>query len=118
MADLLSIISANYVAVGQNVVKPGKYVDVDPQMFEGSWNGKYANGQQFSIQISNVQGFRAKVKYQSGSVLKYQEVLIKDNAFRVADSKFQLTKPGTAQIKTVLGNGSSQTLETSFAKKS
>lgn len=118
MADIFSIISSNYVTVGQSVVKPGKYVNVDPALFEGSWSGSYASGQQFNIQVSDVTGFRAKVKYQSGAVVKYQDVLIKDNAFRVGDSKFTLTKVGTAQVKTVLTTNGKQTLETAFAKQS
>ena len=120
MADILSTISASYVAAGQNVAKPGKYVNVDPEKFEGAWDGKYANNQTFSIQVSNVVGFRAKVKYQSGPVTKFQDVLIKDNSFRIADSKFTLTRDGVAQVKTVLTNAANgqQSLETAFAKQS
>jgi len=120
MADVLSILSSSYVSAAQNVAKPGKYVNVEPKRFEGSWDGKYANNQKFSIQISNVDGFRAKVKYQSGAVTKFQDVLIKDNAFRIGDSKFTLTRNGVAEVKTVLTNSStgSQSLETAFAKQS
>src|SRR5437870_4030201 len=62
-------------------------------------------GEKFSFSISGVQGFRAKVKYQSvkGPVL-FQDVLIKDNSFRIGDSKFLLKKIGHAQIKTVVTN--------------
>ena len=69
--------------------------------------------------ISNVTGFRAKAKYQSGATVKYQDVLIKDNAFRVGDSKFAVTRAGVAQLKTVMtdpGSGA-QTLETAYAKQ-
>ena len=52
--------------------------------------GKYGNGQSFDVSISNVDGFRAKVKYQSGSTVKYQDVLIKDSSFRIGDSKFMV----------------------------
>jgi hypothetical protein len=103
MADVFSIIASNYATVGQNVnLNTGKYVDVDPRAFEGTWSGKYANQKSFSVTISNVNGFRAKAKYQYGSTIKYQEVLIKNNAFRVGDSKFVLTKAGTAQVNTVM----------------
>lgn len=120
MADILSILKSNYTAVGQASLKPGKYVNVDPEKFEGSWNGKYANNQQFSIQISNVSGFRAKVRYQSGPITKYQDVLIKDSAFRIGDTRFTLTREGVAQIKSVVTNASTggQSLETAFAKQS
>jgi hypothetical protein len=103
MADVLSILATNYTTVGQNVnLSTGKYVDVDPKAFEGTWSGKYANQKPFSVTISNVNGFRAKAKYQYGTTIKYQDVLIKNSAFRVGDSKFTLTKAGTAQVNTVM----------------
>jgi hypothetical protein len=103
MADVLSILATNYTTVGQNVnLSTGKYVDVDPKAFEGTWSGKYANQKPFSVTISNVNGFRAKAKYQYGTTIKYQDVLIKNNAFRVGDSKVALTKAGTAQVNTVM----------------
>lgn len=117
MADVFSILSANYTAVGQNVnLTTGKYVDVDPKAFEGTWSGKYANQKPFSVMISNVNGFRAKAKYQYGTTVKYQEVLIKNNSFRVGDSKFTLTKAGTAQVNTVMTNAATgaSTLETAY----
>jgi hypothetical protein len=120
MADILGIISSNYLTVGSNVnISGSKYVNVDPAAFEGSWTGKYANNQSFTVSISNVTGFRAKAKYQSGSTVKYQDVLIKDNAFRIGDSKFTLTRAGVAQLKTVMTNpaNGSQTLETAYAKQ-
>ena len=117
MADILSILSANYTAVGQNVnLNTGKYVNVDPKAFEGTWSGKYANQKPFSVTISNVNGFRAKAKYQYGTTVKYQDVLIKNSAFRVGDSKFTLTKAGTAQVNTVMADPATgaSTLETAY----
>ncbi|WP_024577027.1 MULTISPECIES: hypothetical protein [unclassified Afipia] len=121
MSDIYSILQSNYVAVGSNVnYSKGPYVAVDAASYEGNWTGKYANNDQFSIQVSNVVGFRAKVRYQSGATMKYQEVLIRDNSFRIGDSKFTLTKQGTAQIKTVMTNPATgaQSLETAYAKQS
>jgi hypothetical protein len=120
MADLLQILSSNYVAVGSLSTTAGKkYVNVDPARFEGSWNGKYADGKAFSIAVSNVNGFRAQAKYQSNGTVKYQNVLIaSDNTFRIGDSKFTLTKPGTAQIKTVISDALGQSrMETAYAKQ-
>ena len=120
MADILGIISSNYLTVGNNVnISGSKYVNVDPAAFEGSWTGKYANNQSFTVSISNVTGFRAKAKYQSGSTVKYQDVLIKDNAFRIGDSKFTLTRAGVAQVKTVMTNPATgaSTLETAYAQQ-
>jgi hypothetical protein len=102
VADIFNIIAANYTAVGLNVGTHSKYVNVDAKSFEGTWSGKYADNSSFSLAVSNVTGFRAKVKYESGPTLKYQDVLIRDNSFRIGDSKFTLTRAGVAQIKTVM----------------
>lgn len=121
MADLLSIISANYVKVGSmNTTSNTPYVPVDAPSYEGTWSGAYANNDKFTVQITDIVGFRAKVRYQSGATLKYQDVLIKDNSFKFGDSKFTLTKTGTAQIKTVMTNPATgaQSLETAYAHQS
>src|SRR5258706_16137262 len=91
MADVMSILSANYKTVGLTVPSKTPYVAVDPALYEGSWTGKYADNKAFTITVSNVTGFRAKVQYQSGGTTKYQAVLITDSAFRVVDTKFTLT---------------------------
>jgi hypothetical protein len=104
MADMMSILAANYKAVGLNVPSNTPYVAVDPELYEGSWTGKYANNKSFKIQVSNVTGFRAKVHYQSDGTSKYQDVLIKDQSFRVGDTKFTLTSIGTALIKNVVND--------------
>lgn len=117
MADITQILSSSYVAAGANVNLPGKYVDVDPATFEGAWRGKYADGKRFTISVSNVSGFRAKAKYESEGTVKYQDVLIKNNAFRVGDSKFMLTTPGVAQVKTVMDKGAGSTMETAYARQ-
>jgi hypothetical protein len=97
MADVMSILSSSYAT--QTPITAGKYVNVDPATFQGSWTGTYANKKTFKIDVSQVSGFRAQVKYQSGETVKFQQVLIKDNAFRVGDTKFQLTGNGKATIK-------------------
>jgi len=53
-------------------------------------------------------------------VSKYQEVLIKDNSFRIGDTKFTLTAQGQAQIKNVVTDpASGQTyLDTAYATQS
>lgn len=121
MSDIYSIISANYVAVGSYVnYQKGPYTPVDASLYEGQWSGKYADNTSYTIQISNVSGFRAKVRYQSGSTVKYQDVLIRDNSFRFGDSKFTLTANNKAQVKTVMTNAATgaQSLETSYASRS
>lgn len=105
MADILSILSMAYKTAPAPSSSHAKYVAVDPKLYTGTWRGAYSKGEKFSFTISNVQGFRAKVRYQSGNgPVQFQDVLIKDNSFRVGDSKFLLKKVGHAQIKTVVTN--------------
>ena len=102
MADMMSILQASYKAAGLNVPSKTPYVAVDPALFEGRWTGKYADNKTFTIKVSDVTGFRAKVQYHSGDTNKYQDVLIKDYAFRIGDTKFQLQGKGKALIKNVV----------------
>ena len=102
MADILNIIAANYTTVGGMVPSKTPYVAVDPNLYAGSWSGKYADNKSFTVMVSDVAGFRAKVHYQSGATSKYQDVLIKDGAFRVGDTKFTLMQQGTALIANVV----------------
>lgn len=121
MVDILQALSSNYVAMGSLYANAGKkYVNVNPELFEGTWRGKYADGKAFALSVSNIQGFRATAKYESGGTLKYQNVLIAaDGTFRVGDTKFTLTKQGTAEIKTVMVKaGQPSTIETAYAKQS
>jgi hypothetical protein len=121
MSDIMSILSAAYKSNTLNTVKgSSKYVAVDPSLYTGTWSGKYANNKSFTFTISNVNGFHAKVRYQSEGVSKYQDVLIKDSAFRIGDTKFTLTDNGKAQIKNVVTDAASgQTyLDTAYATQS
>jgi hypothetical protein len=119
MADMLSILSANYKTVGLMTPSKTPYKDVDPDLYKGTWTGTYANAKKFTITVSDVSGFRAMVKYDSAGTVKYQQVLIKDGAFRVGDTKFALTKAGVATIKNAVTDPSSGTtyLDTAQAKK-
>ena len=120
MADVLGILSANYKTVGATVPTKTPYVPVEASLYQGDWTGKYADNKTFKISVSNVTGFRAKVQYQSAGTNKFAEVLIKDNSFRIGDTKFKLTKIGTAEIKNVIVDpASGQTLlDTAYAKQS
>ena len=102
MGDIMSILSANFKAVGTSVPSRTPYVAVDPAAYQGTWTGKYANNKSFKITVSNVSGFRAKVQYQSDGTNKYQDVLIKDKSFRVGDTKFTLLAPATAATPATL----------------
>lgn len=120
MADMMAILQAHYKAAGLTVPSKTPYVAVDPALYEGSWSGKYPDNKTFTISVSNVNGFRAKVQYQSGGTNKFQEVLIKDNAFRIGDTKFQLTGYGKALIKNVVSDPATGTtyLDQAYASRS
>lgn len=117
MADVLSILSTAYKTTVPTTA--GKYVAVDADAYKGSWTGKYANGKKFEISISQVDGFRAQVKYQSEGTVKYQQVLIKDSSFRVGDTKFQLTADNKATIKNVVTDAATggTYLDTAYATR-
>jgi hypothetical protein len=119
MADLFSILSANFKTVGMSVPSKTPYVPVDPTLYQGDWTGKYANNKSFKITVTNITGFRAKVHYESGSTNKYADVLIRDNAFRIGDMKFMVTKEGTAVIKNVVTDPATggTMLDTAYAKQ-
>ena len=118
MSDITSILSAAYKSnVLSSARSNSKYVAVDPQLYQGTWTGKYANNKSFTISVSDVTGFHAKVRYQSAGTVKYQQVLIRDSSFRIGDTKFTLTGKGKAQIKNVVTDpASGQTyLDTAYA---
>jgi hypothetical protein len=102
VADIMSILSTAYKSASTSVPSKTKYVPVDPTLYNGTWTGKYSDGKTFSLSISNVNGFRAQVKYQSAGTSQYQQVLIKDSSFRFGNTKFTLTNVGKAQIKNVV----------------
>lgn len=103
MSDIFSILQSAYTATPTTAASNTPYTAVDPKSYEGTWSGTYSsNNQKFSLTVSQVNGFRAQVKYQSGSTVQYQSVLIKDSSFRVGDTKFTLSGNGTASVGTVI----------------
>jgi hypothetical protein len=101
MSDIMSILKSSYTSAALTSPSNTPYTKVDPASYQGTWDGTYSNNQKFQITVSQVDGFRAQVKYQSGSTVNYQSVLIKDSSFRIGDTKFTLTKPATpAQAET------------------
>jgi hypothetical protein len=102
MGDIMSILASGYNQAA--LLNPSKtpYKNVDPEAYQGTWSGTYSNTKKFSITVSNVEGFRAQVKYQSEGTIKYQSVLIKDGAFRIGDTKFTLGSGGNASIRTAI----------------
>ena len=103
LPDVMSVLATAYKSSAlTSPPSKTKYVAVDPKLYEGNWTGKYANNKSFTISVSDVSGFHAKVKYQSDGTVKYQDVLIKDKAFRIGDSKFTLSGNGKAQVLSLI----------------
>ena len=102
MSDIFTILQSAYTAATPTAPTTTKYTAVDPKTYQGSWTGTYSNNQKFELTISNVNGFRAQVKYQSGSTVQFQNVLIGNSSFRIGDTKFALTGAGKAQVGTVI----------------
>jgi len=102
VGDIMSILQNSYATASLTTPSNTPYTNVDPASYQGTWNGTYSNNQKFRFSISQVNGFRAQVKYQSGSTVQYQSVLIKDSSFRIGDTKFTLTAAGSAQIRNVV----------------
>jgi hypothetical protein len=123
MTDVMSILSAAYQSAASSTAVPSKtkYVAVDPKLYQGTWSGTYADKKTFKITVLNVSGFRAQVKYQSGGTVKFANVLIKDQSFRIGDTKLTLgAKAGTAQVKNVVTDPAtgSTFLDTAVATRS
>jgi hypothetical protein len=102
VADIMSILQANYTTVGKTLPNNAPYKAVDPKLYQGTWTGTYADKKSFKITVSDISGFHAKVQYRSGGTVQSQNVLIRGGSFRVGDTKFSLTKVGSAQIKNVV----------------
>lgn len=103
MSDIFSIIQSGYVNSVVTTPSTGKYVAVDPTSYQGTWTGTYTkNEKKFSLQISDVQGFRAQVKINDANGVSNQSVLIKNGTFRVGNSKFVLASSGKAQLATAI----------------
>ena len=66
MSDIFSILSTGYASATLNSPTRAVYKNVDPKAYEGTWSGTFNNNQKFEFSISQVNGFRARVKYQSG----------------------------------------------------
>jgi hypothetical protein len=97
MSNIFSVLQNAY-ATAPLTPTHTKYTPVDSKSYQGTWTGTYSNNQKFEFTISNVNGFRAQVKYQSGSTVQYQQVLIGNSAFRIGDTKFVLTGSGKATV--------------------
>jgi hypothetical protein len=106
--NIFNILKNSYLAAAKvtasTPAKPVKYVNVDGRDYQGTWKGKFSDGQGFSVTISNITGYRAEVRLQLGHSVTNAFVLIGDSSFRIGDSKFILGKDGTATLATAVTN--------------
>ena len=101
--SITSILASAYASTPITSSTSNKpYTNVDPKTYDGTWKGTYSNGNKFELTISDVSGFKARVRYQSGTDVQYQQVLIRDSSFRIGDTKFVLSGKGTAIVGTAV----------------
>jgi hypothetical protein len=103
MSDIYSVLQNSY-ATAPLTPTTTKYTPVQASSYQGTWSGTYSNNQKFQFTITNVNGFRAQVKYQSGGTTQYQQVLIGNSSFRIGNTKFVLTGTGTATVANAVTN--------------
>jgi hypothetical protein len=97
MSDVFSVLQNAYATAPLTPTNT-KYTPVVQKSYQGTWTGTYSNNQKFEFTISDVNGFRAQVKYQSGGTTQYQQVLIGNSSFRIGNTKFVLTGTGQASV--------------------
>ncbi|MGA7808878.1 hypothetical protein [Bradyrhizobium sp.] len=97
MSDIFNVLQNAYATAPLTTTNT-KYTPVSAASYQGTWTGTYSNNQKFELTISDVKGFKAQVKYQSGGTTQYQQVLIGNSAFRIGDTKFVLTGKGQATV--------------------
>jgi lipocalin len=97
MSDIFTVLQSAYATAPLTPTNV-KYTPVDAKSYQGTWSGTYSNNQKFDLTISNVNGFRAQVKYQSGSTVQFGQVLIGNSSFRIGNTKFLLTGNGQATV--------------------
>jgi len=115
--NIFSILQSSYQPATQVSIPPGsKFAKVDPTLYQGTWTAKDSNGKPVTLTISNIQGYRANVRFQSADGgLQTGRVYINTNGvFRIGDSQMQVTSAGKMTINTVItdpttGNRSMET---------
>jgi hypothetical protein len=118
--NIFSILQSSYTPVSQASIPPGsKFANVDPTLYQGTWTATDSNGKPVTLTISNVQGYRANVRFQSADGgLQTGRVYINTNGvFRIGDSQVQVTSPGKMTISTVVTDPTTgnQSMETDHA---
>lgn len=120
MGDLYTTLQSSYTnSVLNGAQSKTKYVAVDAALYEGNWTGKFNDNKSFSVEVSNIVGYKAKVHFRTDTINEYREVLIKDNSFKIGDTKFKLARKGIAEVRNVVTDPvyNTTTLRQGYAKQ-
>ena len=120
ISSLFSALQTAYTPSAQVSIPPGsKFAKVDPTQWQGTWTATDSNGKPVTLNISNISGYRATVRFQSADGgLQVGRVLINtNNVFRIGDSQIQLAGTGKITISSVITDATTgnQSIETDHA---
>jgi hypothetical protein len=120
ISSLFSALQSNYAATPQVSIPPGsKFANVDATQWKGTWTATDSNGKPVTLNVSNINGYRATVRFQSAAGgLQTGRVLINTNGvFRIGNSQIQLVSAGKLTISTVITDATTgnQSIETDHA---
>jgi hypothetical protein len=105
MSDIFSTLSSAYAssAASSQFSLGSKFSNVDPTQWQGTWTGTDQSNKPYTIEVSNVKGYRADVIYKGSQGFEHARVFITNgNSFRIDDSKFVLTTTGKATFASVV----------------
>jgi len=119
-SSIYTALQSAYTAPTQASIPPGsKFANVDPTQWQGTWTATDSKGKPMTVNITNVSGYRATVRFQSADGgLQVGRVMINtNNIFRIGDSQLQLSGTGKMTISTVLTDTTTgnQSMETDHA---
>jgi hypothetical protein len=120
MSDIFSTLSSAYAsnAASSQFALGSKFTNVDPTKWTGTWTGTDQSKTPYTIQISDVKGYRADVIYKGSQGFQHARVFISSgNSFRIGNSRFILTSNGKASLGSVVTSpyDGSQSIQQSIA---
>src|SRR6185437_5373344 len=118
-SNIFTILQSSYQPVTQVSIPPGsKFAPVNAATFQGTWSGKDSNGKPVTLTISNIQGYRANVRFQTadGGLQTGRAYINTQGVFRIGDSQMTFTGSGKMTINTVITDPTTgnQSMETDY----
>jgi hypothetical protein len=118
-SNIFSILQSSYQPAAQVSIPPGsKFAPVNAATFQGTWSGKDSNGKPVTLTISNIQGYRANVRFQTadGGLQTGRAYINTQGVFRIGDSQMTFTGSGKMTINTVITDPTTgnQSMETDY----